>query len=131
VLLPAGAAGRAWGVHGAPGARERVRAGVKVLARVDLTLTGATALPDPLDPPALADRLAARVEAGEVDGYVLLPAADPGGHGLDAFVGQVVPLLQARGALRTAYRGATLRDHLGLTAHEPPPSVPPIPAWKV
>jgi hypothetical protein len=116
------------GVAGAACPRERTPAGVKVLARVDLTLMRAAGTPDP---PAFADRLAARVDAGEVDGYVLVPEADPAGHGLDAFVGQVVPLLRARGALRTAYRGATLREHLGLTAHEPPPSVPPTPAWKV
>jgi hypothetical protein len=54
------------------------------------------------------------VRSGDVDGYVLVPDPAPGGHGLDAFVDRVVPLLQAQGALRTAYRGSTLRDHLGL-----------------
>ena len=35
--------------------------------------------------------------------------------GLDEFVDRVVPELQDRGAYRTAYRGTTLRDHLGLS----------------
>jgi hypothetical protein len=33
---------------------------------------------------------------------------------LDAFITEVVPLLQRRGLFRTAYEGATLRDHYGL-----------------
>jgi hypothetical protein len=45
---------------------------------------------------------------------VLVPDAAARGRGLDAFVARVVPLLQGRGSLRTAYRGTTLRDHLGL-----------------
>jgi hypothetical protein len=32
----------------------------------------------------------------------------------DAFVDQVVPLLQERGLFRADYTGTTLRDHLGL-----------------
>ncbi|CNL65547.1 FMNH2-utilizing oxygenase [Mycobacterium tuberculosis] len=35
-------------------------------------------------------------------------------HGLDEFVDTVVPLLQERGAFRTEYAGATLRENLGL-----------------
>lgn len=69
---------------------------------------------------ALAARLDASVQSGAVDGYVLLPEPAPGGRGLDAFVDRVVPLLQERGSLRTAYRGTTLRAHLGL----------PEPVWK-
>jgi hypothetical protein len=38
-------------------------------------------------------------------------------RGLDLFVAQVVPELQRRGLMRTAYTGTTLRDHLGL--HRP------------
>ena len=33
---------------------------------------------------------------------------------LDAFVDEVIPLLQKRGLFRTAYEGATLRSHYGL-----------------
>ena len=67
---------------------------------------------------SLAARLDSLVQSGAVDGFVLVPG--PGGRGLDLFVDGVVPLLQERGSLRTAYRGTTLREHLGL----------PRPAWK-
>ena len=67
---------------------------------------------------AFAARLDGLVQSGSVDGFVLRPGPDsgpgPGGRGLDAFVDRVVPLLQQRGCLRTAYRGTTLREHLGL-----------------
>ena len=46
------------------------------------------------------------------DGFVLVPHPTQGG--LDEFVDRVVPLLQERGAFRTAYEGTTLRSHLGL-----------------
>ena len=52
------------------------------------------------------------------DGFILVPHLTP--HGLDEFVDKVVPLLQERGSFRTAYRGHTLREHLGLA---------PIPGW--
>ena len=35
---------------------------------------------------------------------------------LDAFVNEVVPVLQSRGVFRTDYRGSTLRAHLDLPA---------------
>jgi alkanesulfonate monooxygenase SsuD/methylene tetrahydromethanopterin reductase-like flavin-dependent oxidoreductase (luciferase family) len=62
----------------------------------------------------LAARLDGFVQSGAVDGFLLRPRPAPGGRGLDAFVDRVVPLLQERGSLRTAYRGTTLREHLGL-----------------
>lgn len=124
------------------GAVRRARPGTRVLARVGYVLAeepgepGAARAAGPpppagpfadlfagplLGPPrALADRLDAHVQSGAVDGYVLLPEPAPGGRGLDAFVDRVVPLLQERGSLRTAYRGTTLREHLGL----------PRPVWK-
>ncbi|MEE4545621.1 LLM class flavin-dependent oxidoreductase [Streptomyces sp. V4-01] len=95
-------------VVGRPG--QSVRPGVKLLARLDLDLT----LAEPAAPQTLAERLDAPVQSGVVDGYVLLPEPAPAGRGLDAFVDLVVPLLQRRGSLRTAYRGTTLREHLGL-----------------
>ncbi|OSC42709.1 F420-dependent methylene-tetrahydromethanopterin reductase [Mycobacterium decipiens] len=52
------------------------------------------------------------VQADACDGFILVPHLTP--HGLDEFVDLVVPLLQERGAFRTAYTGATLREHLGL-----------------
>jgi hypothetical protein len=33
---------------------------------------------------------------------------------LDAFISEVIPLLQRRGLFRTAYEGETLRAHYGL-----------------
>jgi hypothetical protein len=35
-------------------------------------------------------------------------------HMLDVFIAEVVPILQRRGLFRTAYEGATLREHLGV-----------------
>ncbi|MFC4036039.1 LLM class flavin-dependent oxidoreductase [Streptomyces polygonati] len=111
------------------GARGLARPGAIVLARLDFTRGGAADFPAlgepgdrarPDDPRAaaaalaLAVRLDAPVQSGALDGYVLLPDAAAGGRALDAFVELVVPLLQHRGSLRTAYRGTTLREHLGL-----------------
>lgn len=119
------------------GGRERTPPGAKVLARIGFTLTdsgpdgefgaapgsgpGTAADGGPGDSPGLrgtapelADLLDARVRSGAVDGFLLLPEPALAGRGLDVFVDRVVPLLQERGSLRTAYRGTTLRDHLGL-----------------
>jgi FMN-dependent oxidoreductase (nitrilotriacetate monooxygenase family) len=52
------------------------------------------------------------VQADACDGFILVPHLTP--RGLDEFVDNVVPLLQERGVFRTAYRGSTLRSHLGL-----------------
>ncbi|CAM5583688.1 NtaA/DmoA family FMN-dependent monooxygenase [Streptomyces abikoensis] len=69
-------------------------------------------------PASVAAQLAECVASGAADGFVLLPHLVPGG--LDEFADRVVPLLQERGAFRTEYTGATLREHLGL----------PLPVWK-
>lgn len=73
-------------------------------------------------PEQLADWMEAWYRAYGSDGFHLLPSVLP--CGLDAFVEQVVPILQRKGLVRTEYTGTTLRDHLGL----------PIPAdgriWK-
>ncbi|MFG1423313.1 LLM class flavin-dependent oxidoreductase [Roseixanthobacter liquoris] len=58
----------------------------------------------------VADELAGIVESGLADGFVISPAFLP--ETFDDFVDQVVPLLQARGALRRDYPGGTLRDLL-------------------
>jgi alkanesulfonate monooxygenase SsuD/methylene tetrahydromethanopterin reductase-like flavin-dependent oxidoreductase (luciferase family) len=104
--IDSGGTGGADVVVGRPG--QRPSPGVKLLARLSFTLT------EPAAAPILAEQLDAPVQSGALDGYVLLPEPAPGGRGLDAFVDLVAPLLRARGSLRTAYRGTTLRDHLGL-----------------
>ncbi|WP_030143572.1 LLM class flavin-dependent oxidoreductase [Mycetocola saprophilus] len=64
-------------------------------------------------PTAVAERIAADVASGRIDGYVLVPHLQP--HGLDDFVDRVVPELQERGVFRTEYpEGRTLRDVLDL-----------------
>ena len=63
----------------------------------------------------IADEIDRYVQADACDGFILVPHLTP--HGLDEFVDTVVPLLQERGAFRTGYAGATLRQHLGLTSH--------------
>ena len=63
----------------------------------------------------MADSLERWVDAGADDGFILMEPSLP--DGLEDFVDQVVPLLQTRGRVRTAYDGRTLREHLGL--HKP------------
>jgi hypothetical protein len=53
-------------------------------------------------------------EAGAADGFWVSP--DVYEDGIDAFVDQVVPILQARGLFHRDYEGTTLRDHLGAPA---------------
>ncbi|MGO9927380.1 MAG: NtaA/DmoA family FMN-dependent monooxygenase [Mycobacterium sp.] len=64
-------------------------------------------------PKRIADEIDQYIQADACDGFILVPHLTP--HGLDEFVDRVVPLLQERGAFRTAYAGETLREHLGLT----------------
>jgi alkanesulfonate monooxygenase SsuD/methylene tetrahydromethanopterin reductase-like flavin-dependent oxidoreductase (luciferase family) len=49
---------------------------------------------------------------GAADGFNVMPPVLPAM--LEVFAAEVVPLLQRRGIFRTAYEGATLRDHYGL-----------------
>jgi FMN-dependent oxidoreductase (nitrilotriacetate monooxygenase family) len=63
-------------------------------------------------PTDIADGMEERFGAGAADGFNLMPATIPGG--VEDFVGMVVPELQRRGLMRSAYAGATLRSHLGL-----------------
>ncbi|WP_408632670.1 NtaA/DmoA family FMN-dependent monooxygenase [Mycobacterium saskatchewanense] len=69
-------------------------------------------------PAHVAEEIDRYVQSDACDGFILVPHLTP--HGLDEFVGKVVPLLQERGAFRTEYRGHTLREHLGLA---------PVPGW--
>lgn len=59
-----------------------------------------------------ADHMQAWVEAGAADGFWLSP--DVYADGIDAFVDEVVPILQARGLFHHEYEGNTLREHLGV-----------------
>jgi FMN-dependent oxidoreductase (nitrilotriacetate monooxygenase family) len=66
-------------------------------------------------PEQVADALQSWFEAGGADGYVTFESL-PGQ--LDLFVETVVPILRARGLVREAYDGHTLRDNLGLPQPE-------------
>lgn len=59
-----------------------------------------------------ADHLQQWFEAGAADGFWFSP--DIYEDGLDAFVDEVVPLLQQRGIYPLDYLGATLRENLGV-----------------
>lgn len=67
-------------------------------------------------PEQMADMIIEWRDAGACDGFTFQPSFMPGG--LEDFVSQVVPILQARGRLRTEYPGSTLRETLGLSARE-------------
>lgn len=96
---------------GRPSGGRRGSRRARVLSRLDLAAGAADSAASAQE---LADDLDAQVQSGATDGFVLHPDPAAGGRGLDAFVDRVVPLLQQRGSLRTAYAGTTLRDHLGL-----------------
>jgi FMN-dependent oxidoreductase (nitrilotriacetate monooxygenase family) len=71
-------------------------------------------------PARIADTLEEWFVEGADDGFNILPPYFPGAFA--DFVDLVVPELQRRGLFRRAYRGTTLRDHLGL-ARMPAPAV--------
>lgn len=52
------------------------------------------------------------VRAGAADGFNIMPAYFPGG--LEEFLNEAVPILQARGEFRREYEADTLRGNLGL-----------------
>ena len=58
----------------------------------------------------MADQLCEIHAAGLADGFVISPAFLP--DTFDDFVAKVVPILQRRKLLRTAYEPGTLRDRL-------------------
>src|SRR6266550_4482196 len=70
-------------------------------------------------PARIADTLEEWFTEGAADGFNILPPYFPGAFA--DFVDLVVPELQRRGLFRHAYRGPTLRDHLGL-ARVPAPA---------
>lgn len=59
-----------------------------------------------------ADHMQSWYEAGAADGFWISP--DVNSDGIDAFVDQVVPLLQERGLFHKEYESKTLRGHLGV-----------------
>ncbi|MFJ9741783.1 LLM class flavin-dependent oxidoreductase [Streptomyces sp. NPDC101166] len=67
----------------------------------------------PGTPEQVADTIETWFTQGAADGFNIMPAVLP--SGLEAFVDHVVPLLRARGLLRTEYGGRrTLRERYGL-----------------
>ncbi|AIO34818.1 FMN-dependent oxidoreductase, nitrilotriacetate monooxygenase family protein [Burkholderia cenocepacia] len=64
----------------------------------------------------IADELLRWVDAGAADGFILgFPVQ---AEGLDDFVSQVIPVLEARDRYSRTLQGETLRDHLGLPRRE-------------
>ena len=61
-------------------------------------------------PAQVCDEMERWMEEADVDGFNLVPVANPGDFA--DFVGLVVPELQSRGRMRTAYEGATLRENI-------------------
>ncbi|MEU4625893.1 LLM class flavin-dependent oxidoreductase [Actinoplanes sp. NPDC023801] len=60
----------------------------------------------------VADTIEQWYSGGAADGFNIMAPVLP--SGLEAFVDQVVPILQERGRFRTEYTGRTLREHYGL-----------------
>ena len=65
-------------------------------------------------PVEAADHMQEWFEAGAADGFWISP--DIYDDGVDAFVDEVVPILQERGLFHREYEGSTLRAHLGAPA---------------
>jgi FMN-dependent oxidoreductase (nitrilotriacetate monooxygenase family) len=63
-------------------------------------------------PEQVADLIEDWFTDGAADGFNIMPPILPAM--LDQFSAEVVPILQKRGLLRTAYAGRTLREHYGL-----------------
>ncbi len=63
-------------------------------------------------PQTIADRIQEWIEAGAADGFNITFAEM--GQSMDLFLDEVVPELQRRGVFQREYRGATLRESLGL-----------------
>jgi len=63
-------------------------------------------------PEQIADLIEDWFTDGAADGFNIMPPLLP--LQLDVFSAEVIPLLQRRGLFRTAYAGATLREHYGL-----------------
>lgn len=68
---------------------------------------------------SIADEFEKWFTGDAADGFNVMPTHFPGGF--DAFVDEVVPILQRRGLYRSDYSGTTLRDHLGIARPAMPP----------
>ena len=68
----------------------------------------------------IADEMEQWFRERGADGFNIMASDYPGGF--TDFCSLVVPELRKRGLVRTEYRGATLREHMGLPrpAHRPP-----------
>lgn len=83
-------------------------------------------------PQTVADELERWIDEGGCDGFNLVPVTQP--HGFAEFADLVVPELQRRGRMRTAYSGETLRElyfgsgHARLAPHHVAHQT--LPAWK-
>jgi FMN-dependent oxidoreductase (nitrilotriacetate monooxygenase family) len=77
-------------------------------------------------PEMIADEMELWFTSEAADGFVIIPPwlLSP----LEAFAGQVVPILQKRGLFRTDYTGRTLREHLGLPRPAHPAAKSPVAA---
>jgi len=64
-------------------------------------------------PEQVADLIEDWFSDGAADGFNIMPPLLP--TMLQAFVDEVIPILQKRGLFRTEYTGETLREHYGLT----------------
>ncbi|MBD3921575.1 LLM class flavin-dependent oxidoreductase [Paenibacillus sp. PR3] len=88
----------------------------KGLTLRQVALTVATPRPAFIGTPEqVADKVQEWFEAGAADGFMVGSSVP---HGLEDFIEQVVPILQARGLFRTEYEGDTLRGNLGLPIPE-------------
>lgn len=67
-------------------------------------------------PEAIADDMQLWIETGAADGFNICPAAMP--SSLDDFTELLLPVLRARGLVRTSYEGTTLRENLGVGSAE-------------
>ncbi|KAB0677523.1 LLM class flavin-dependent oxidoreductase [Aureimonas leprariae] len=67
-------------------------------------------------PERIADIMEDWFRSGSADGFNVMPPILP--LLFDTFVDEVLPILRRRGLFRTAYEGATLRDHFGLERPE-------------
>jgi FMN-dependent oxidoreductase (nitrilotriacetate monooxygenase family) len=61
-------------------------------------------------PKSVADQMEEFMQIAGGDGFMLTPIYSPGA--IEGFVDEVIPILRARGLVRSEYTGTTLRDHL-------------------
>ena len=104
---------------GSQGGRDRTVAAIKPLGRnptprdfINVTRRGKLPPPWIGNPKEIADKFEEWFTAGACDGFVVGAGCVPGSY--EDFVTMVVPELQRRGLYHRDYKGATLRENLGL-----------------